>query len=232
MGTVQFSEFRDEVRFLLKNRADSNLTDGRIDRWINAAYRHMCLPAVHRFREVEATFDHTLVVNDNTYGVDETTIGRRIVGIQSVHHIQAAADTPTVTKRKVSPRNHRWFDQRTLNSGPTVSLYTTFQETMLVSQVPNATAADQLLRIRYWSEPDAMTQDADTTLLPSYYDEVLQIGAQWLAERALGYRDAAQLTKQDYVSMLNEGDNSEDLEAEDWGHQSDVNPNAQSSMGF
>jgi hypothetical protein len=228
MGTVTLIQFREETRFNLKNRTDANVTDARINRWINAAYRHMCLPAVHRFREVERTYDHTLVLADNSYGIDATTLGRQLVAIQSVHHIQAAADTPTVTKRRVSPRNIRWFNRRTLNSGPTVSLYAVHQETMYVSQVPDATSAGQLLRIQFWSEPDALTLDADTTLLPSYYDEVLQIGSQWVAERALGYRDAAQLTKQDYVSLLNEGDESAELEAENWDFQADVNPNAQS----
>lgn len=228
MGAVQFSEFRDEVRFLLKNRMDANVTDARIDRWINAAYRHMCMPGVHRFREMHATYDITLVSGTNSYSISETTVGAKIVAMRNVHNIIDVPETPTSRKRRLAPRNIHWFDRRTLVSS-TPSVYAIEGETLHIHGVPDATIAGQLVRLRFWRETAALTDDTDTTVIPSYYDEVLQIGSQWFAERALGYREAAELTKQNYVDLLNEGDVSEELEAEDWDYQVDVNPNEQSA---
>jgi len=232
MGTRTLAEFRAETRWLLKNRNDASLSDDRIDHYTNAAYRHMCMPRVHRFHEMQSVYDITLVNGTNAYSVSEATVGQKIVGISSVSNIITIPETPTSRKRRLTPRNIRWFDRRSLNTG-TPSAFAVEQETLYIHAVPGSSEAGQIIRVRFWREPATLALDTATTVLPNYYDEVLQIGSQFLTERGLGYRDAAQLTKQDYVAMLNEGDESMELEAEDWDFQVDVNPNAQSGgMGI
>jgi hypothetical protein len=212
--------------FNMKNRLDLNVTQTRQTRWVNAAYTHMCLPAVHRFREMQYTFDLTLATGDNDYAIDETTLGVKVVAVRSAHHILATAVTATAEKRRLSPRNIRWFDRRTLTTG-TPTVYAIDGETFYLHPVPTSDENGQFIRVRSWREPALLSGNTDTTVLPSYYDEVLLIGAQWMAERSLGYREAAELTKQDYVALLNEGHETEELEAEDWDFQVDVNPHAQ-----
>jgi hypothetical protein len=229
MGLLTLADFRAETRFNLKNRNDSGVTDTRIDRWINAAMLHMGLPSVHRFRELQRTYDITLVLDTNSYSLSQATIGFKLLAPRSVYNIIEVPETPTSRKRRLSPRNIHWFDRRTLSSG-IPSNYALDGETLFISGVPSATEAGQIVRVRYWSEPSPLTLVTDTTPYATYYDEVLVIGAQWVAERTLGYRDRAEMTKQDYIGLLNEGPEQEELEAEDWSFQVDINPNAQSEM--
>lgn len=223
MGTITLAELRTELKFNLKGRADVALSDARMDRWGNAAYRHMCLPNVHEFDEMKAVYDITLVSGTNEYTLAEATVGNKVVGMRSAHHILATTITATAQKRKLSPRNIRWFDRRTLISGaPTI--YTVETETLHVHPVPGSNETGQFIRVRFWKEPDTLSADSDVTVIASYYDEVLILGHQWMAERALGYTDRAEATKQNYIGLLNEGPTQSDVGAEDWDHQVDVNP--------
>lgn len=227
MGAITLAELRTETKFNLRGRADAAMSDARLDRWINAAYRHMCLPNVHKFTEMKAVYDFDLATNDNEYSVSKATVGSKVVGIRSAHHILATTITATAEKRRLSPRNIRWFDRRTLVTGaPTV--YVEEGETFYIHPVPTATHNGQWIRMRYWKEPTALSAVDDVTAIADYYDEVLVVGAQMFAERGLGYNDRAEATKQNYVGLLNEGVESDDLSAEDWDFQVDVNPNSQS----
>ncbi len=221
MGTITLSELRDETKFNLRGRSDAGLTDARLNRWVNAAYFHMCLPNVHPFTEMKATYDITLATGDNDYSISQATVGSKVVGVRSAHHILATGITAIAQKRKLSPRDIRWFDRRTLVTGaPTV--YAQEGEVLYVHPVPTSAENGQFIRMRYWKEPTALSADGDTTVLASYYDEVLILGAQMFAERGLGYGDRAEATKQNYVALLNEGPLSDDLEADDWDFQVDV----------
>ena len=227
MGVITLAELRTETKFNLRGRADAAMSDARLDRWINSAYRHMCLPNVHQFTEMKAVYDVALATGDNEYPVDRTTVGSKVVAIRSAHHILATTITATAEKRRLSPRNIRWFDRRTLVTGaPTV--YVEEGETFYIHPVPTSTQNGQWLRIRYWKEPTALSAVGDVTALGDYYDEVLVVGAQMFAERGLGYGDRAEATKQNYVGLLNEGASSDGLSAEDWDFQVDVDPNSQS----
>jgi len=228
MGTMTLEDFTDELQFNLKNRGDAGLTPARLARWVNVAYYHMCLPVVHDFREVHANQDIALVDGTYQYGIDEVLVGFKWVAFRSVFNIIDVPETATGRKRRVSPRAIQWFDRRVLVTG-TPQVYTVDGEQIFISNVPGPTEAGQFIRIRGWREPAALT-GTDTTVLPNYYDEVLVIGSQWVAERSLGYRDRAELTKQDYVALLNEGPNDGQLEAGMWDHQVDVNPNVQGEM--
>jgi hypothetical protein len=222
------SNFRDELVFNLKNRADAGLTDERLDRWINAAYRHMCLPTVHDFREMHTSVDITLVNGTHIYDIDEATVGEKIVAVRSVFNIIDIPETATGRKRVLRPRAVQWFDRRVLVTG-SAQVFTIDGESIAISNVPGATEAGQLVRIRFWAEPTRLTTGV-TTVLADYYDEVLVLGSQWIAERALGYRDRAEITKQDYIGLLNEGPEEGQLEGHMWDHQVDVNPNAQGEI--
>ena len=230
MGDITLSQIQTEVLYNLKNRSDTSLTTARMYRWINAAYRHMCLPSVHMFEELKVTYDITLVAGTYQHSLSAATLGFNLVYLRSAHHVQAtaAAETGTTQKRKLSPRNIRWFDRRTLTTGPP-TIWSCDGQTLYLSPIPTSDETNQLLRTRLVREPATLTA-TDTTVLPVYYDEVLIIGAQWMAERALGYTEKAELTKQDYVAMLNEGSESYELEAEDWDSHVDINPHAQEMM--
>jgi len=199
------------------------MSDTRLGRWINAAYRHMCLPSVHAFREMQGTYDVPLVTGTSSYSLSAATVGSKVVGVRSAHHILATTVLPTSTKRRLTPRNIRWLDRRTLVAGsPTV--YALEAETIHLHPIPTAAENGQFARVRYWKEPTALSAASSVTVLASYYDEVLLLGAQWMAERSLGYNDRAEATKQNYIGMLNEGPEQEQVEGEDWDFQVDVAP--------
>jgi hypothetical protein len=213
---MTLATFRDELSFVFDNRSDTGFSTARLNRWVNQAYLHCTHPTVHRHRELQATYTATLVTGTNEYSISAATVGFQITTIRNVFHIQAAAATPTARRRKLHPKSHLWFDERTIGSGqPTV--YAVDGTTLMISAVPTATENNQLVRLRVWREPALLALDADVTVLPTYWDRVLLLGAQWLAELDLGYRDRAELTKGDYMALINEPKDRMELEAQDTG---------------
>ena len=221
MGLVTLAEFRTDLRFDLLDRDD--VVDAWLDRRINAAYVHCCNPGVYPHREMESTEDFTLVLDDNELDIDPTTIGYQIVAIENMFYGAAAAYTPTVQKNKLYPKSYRWFTQRTLSSGSTPNAYGVYGETILIDPVPDANAAGNFIRAMLWREPERLTAVGEVTTIPANWDEIIQLGARWRAERDLGYREKAELTKQDYAALLNEYVERQDLEARDTGWEVEIN---------
>lgn len=79
-----------------------------------------------------------------------------------------------------------------------------------------------MLRVTYWQEPTVLSGDSDTTVLGPYWDRVLLRGAQWLLEYDLGFRELAVLTRQEYVSMINEKYDEYELNADDDTFQAEI----------
>jgi hypothetical protein len=152
----------------------------------------------------------TLATGINEYSISAATVGFQINAIIDVHHAAATAATlvPTTTKRKLYPKDGRWFDQRTMSA----TIPTAFAvgapgdavagEIIKISGVPRADENGQLVIIRCWREPAILAADGTTTVLPRAWDEVISLGAKWRAERDLGYKAAAELTLQDYAALI------------------------------
>ena len=73
-----------------------------------------------------------------------------------------------------------------------------------------------------WREPALLAADASVTVLSSLWDEIVLLASRWRAELHLGYRDLAEATKLDFVSLINEYKPFDELHGEDWDWSSEV----------
>jgi hypothetical protein len=220
MGTLQLSEFRTELQFLLFDRADGAVPDARLNRWINQSYRHVAYPSVYAHREMQARVDFGLVTDQNEYGLGPATIGpvmnpveasTQILGVYRVTHYFATTITPTTQRNKLKPRGIQDLDRRTLGSGPP-SRYAIDGDILYLDPVPTTTENGQRLQLRFWRQPTDLAANGDVTTIPDIWDEVILLGARWRAERDLGYQDRAELSKQQYAALLNEYQERQDIE--------------------
>lgn len=225
MGLLTLADFRSELLFDLKNRSDSAATSGltvtRQEMFIAYAYLHVTHPSVFRHRELQMAGTIPLVNGTNSYAFTPLSTFT-VTGIRYVCHVAAATDDPTQIHTKLLPHDEQWFYNRTMSSGGPPRDYATRGNNLLVSPVPGANEAGQVLVVGAWREPVGLSLDTDVTELPIVWDEIILLAARWRAELHLGYRDLAEATKLDFVSLINEFKTHEDLHGEDWDWVSEV----------
>ncbi len=219
MGTLTLLQFRTELLFDLKNRSDtdsSGVSTARLNLWVNWAYRHVGHPSVHKHRALQHNYTIALVDGTNQYTFNPTAASVNITGVRSVSHILGTTDTPTALRTKLYPRDVRWFEERSISTGPP-KIVAREGNQLWVDPVPGPNQDGQLLKVLGWRQPADLAADGDTTTIEGVWDEVILLGARWRAERDLGYRELAELTKQDFAGMINEYQDFQQLDAEDWG---------------
>lgn len=224
MGSLNLSQFRDELIFDLKNRTDRLTTDGlsddRLNLWINSGYLHVTHPSVFRHRELQHSYTIPLVNGTQSYifTPDGSVV---ITAIRYVTHVTAASDSPTAQRTKLFPRDAQWFQDRTQTSGAPREYYVR-NNRIFLGPVPSATEAGQVLVVGGWREPDLLVLDLAPTVLSTLWDEIVLLAARWRAELHLGYRDLAEATKLDFVGLINEYSSFEELHGEDFDWASEV----------
>lgn len=217
MGTLTLSQFRAELSFDLLQRNDAGFSDTRLNLWINWAYMHLAHPTVHYHRELETSYTYTLATGTNTLSMASGTVGFTPTHIRSVFWSEDdPSTTPTTTKAKVRPVSIQTHDQRIVPSGRPAQ-YAIDGTSLILLQSPSSTENGQYVTARFYREPADLSADSDTTVLGKYWDEVLSLGAKWRAEQRLGFRELAELTKQDYAALINEIADQPELEAADTG---------------
>ncbi len=226
MGTMQLSRFRANLLFDLRNRSDTVTSDGldttRLNEWINAAYLHITHPSVFLHRELRYRTTYALVNGQQAYTFSPDGSSVTIVGIRSLAHVAAATDDPTARRVKLTPRDEQWFEARSLSSSGPPRDYFVLGNTLRLSPVPGSAEAGQLLVLTGRRQPTLLSADADVTVLPSHWDEILLLASRWRAELHLGYRDLAEATKLDFAQLINEYQDFDRLHAEDWDWMADV----------
>ena len=214
MGTMILEDFRAELIFDLKNRTDTTTPDGldttRQNRYINAGYLHVTHPSVFRHRHMQYTASIPLIAAQDSYVFSPDPAAVRINGIRSVSHF----DPGTLRFVKLLPKDQQWFMSRSPQSGAPRE-YFVEADTINLNPIPTANEAGDLLVVSAWREPTLLAAGA-TTVLPSAWDEIVLLAARWRAELHLGYRDLAEATKLDFVGLINEYKDFEDLHGEDW----------------
>jgi hypothetical protein len=223
MGTMTLDNFRDELTFKLGNRGDSGMTAARLNRWINHAYAHMTYPSVHPFDELKATFDVTLATETGWEVGDidlDTEAGYVVLALRSVHYIDSSSPTYSDRRRRLTPQNIRWFDERTQSTGEPAR-YVVEGGSLLLDPVPSSSVNGNTLRVRCWRERVLLSGDGDTTVLPDYWDRVLMVGSEALAKIDLEYPDREEVLQR-YMDFLNDPDTQDMLEANDWGFEQAV----------
>jgi hypothetical protein len=221
MGVLTLEQIREEVYFDLGNRTDTAADSGtrrgvnetRLDLWINDALRHLGHPNVFVHRQLMHTFTLTMVDGTNSYTFDPAG-AVSISGIRFASYLRAAADSATVNKRKLKLADDQWFAERTLNTGEP-SIYAVEGDQLLLTPVPGASQAAQLVKVHAWRYPPLLVAGATTTLEPQW-DELLILGARWRAELHLGLLDLATETRANFAGLLNEYKDWRNANAEDW----------------
>ena len=208
MGDMTFVQLQDELKFTLGNRNDITATGGadpdRLKRWLNWTYRYMCLPGVRRHREVESQFDITLATTVAAYNIDGTAGFHMVDKPRHVtYYDTTGAITDLTTRRQVRPRNLQALQRRGPGSGPP-SFYDIRSGDIVFDPVPTSAETGRKVRVFCWKQPAALVNNGDLTILSAYYDLVLVTGAKWQAQFAMDYLEQAELTKQVFMSLLNE----------------------------
>jgi len=204
MGTIQLSQFRDELVFMLENRSDAALTDTHLDRWLNWAYCHISHPDVFDHREVQVRQDITLILNTFNYPISEAALGLKLLRIRQVTYLAAAAFNFTSRRVDVAYESITQHQSRTPRTGPNPNLYAIRGEELNIFPGPDSTAAGNILSLEIVRQPALLTLDTDVTVLPFMWDEILLQGALWRAQRDLGYKEIAEQTKQDFAALVND----------------------------
>lgn len=223
MGTWTIDNFRAELLFDLRNRTDRNTTDGvsddRLDAWINAGQLHVTHPSVFRHRELMYRYTLPLVAGTSEYVF--TPLGStNITAIRYVSHVDAATDDLTASRTKLLPKDIQWFQGRTYTTGAPRE-YHIVSNRIVVGPVPSAAEVGTVLAVGAWAEPRSLSLGFPTDL-STLWDEIILLAARWRAELHLGYRDLAEATKLDFVGLINEYKDFEQLHGEDWDWMSDL----------
>ena len=218
MGSMTLTDFRTELRENLDNRDD--VSDDRLDRWINHTYHHLTHPSVHKFEDLAVTYDITLVSGTQSYTLVSGTTGFRILGIRSVAYYHAAPGSidNSTRRHRLKPKPIQWFDDRQHPSSEPRYYTVGEDQTILLSATPNNT---NTVRLRVWREVADLTSEA-TTDIPEYFDEVLLTGSQAFSEFKLNMRDKANETFQLYNGLIGNLDNKMVLEANSWDLETTV----------
>lgn len=226
MGSLTLAQFRAELLFDLKNRSDTDamgLSETRQTRFVNDGYLHICDPAVFRHRELKHSYTIPLVNGTMAYTFTPTPGGVVIVGDPwSVAHVDAATDDFTAFRNKLFPHDEQWFQERSHVNQSQPRDYFTRGQQLFLSPIPGPNEAGQVLAVTAWREPALLVADSDPTVLSTKWDEIVLLAARWRAELHLGYRDMAEATKLDFVSLVNEYADHERRAAEDWGWSNEL----------
>lgn len=221
MGTRTLSQLRTDLTLMLDNRSD--LTDAQLNYWLNAALNHIGQPEVRWHRELESTYDITLVTDTSSYAVDATTVGAQILDIIDVTFYDATSIAETTERFDVQPREINWINKQTLSShssGP--RHYAWWRDTIFFSYIPNSTDNGKQVRLEIYVAPTDMSADSDTTGLADYWDRGVALGAKWMAELDLGYTEQAEASRQEYAGWINEKRDATMLGARDTRRRTQV----------
>lgn len=212
MGDLNLSTMRDEVTLGLLNQSSDDLTDPHLNRWINWAYRHVAHPKVFRHPELQGTQAVTLVEDDFDYALASDTL--------AVYNV-----TQTTTDYKVWPRSVRQLDELKRYTGARMSFYAIYARTLITFPTPNASAAGDVLTVRYWQRPAVLSGDSDVTVLPAEWDEIIVYGAIWRGWAFLQEHARKEQAKIDFAELLNDMTDVQGIQGEDTGQAFEVEVN-------
>lgn len=225
MGSQTLAGFRSDLVFDLENRADTGLTDARLNAWINWAYLHSTRPGVREHDEMRQRYDFTLVTSTNEYTLSRALTTNKVLGVYNVTHFAATTVDETATRTDVRPKNINWMDIRVKTNGAP-KFYAIdgngSNKILVFNTLPTTVENGQMVRVRFWGEPTLMATDAATTVLSEYWDTVIQQGALFRAKWVLGYREEAVADGQVYQQLINETLEDINITAEDTGQQAQI----------
>lgn len=198
MGVMTLGNFRSEVRYRLGNRND--ISNSRIDQWVNWAYFHLAQPSIHEHRSLQITGTPiSLVQGTNEYDVLPATIAF----ITSVSY-------PT-RRTLLDHVSINWMDRRDLTTQAQPSHYALFGESsagasrIIIYPTPSSTEAATTLTVRGVREPSVLTGVSGSNISEYRYvwDEAIVLGAVWRGWRDLSLPQAAD-AREEFSAIVND----------------------------
>lgn len=219
MGDLTLATMRDALTYDLFQRTD--LTTSQKDRWINWSYRHVSMPRVFRHRELQIDTQNliTLVTGQVSYDISAATLGMEVPYVYDVTYVDGpnAADLTRRRRKLYGGQDIREFENSYLAQGEPTHYALYGPNTLYINMRPTVTQNGNVVRLRGWRVPMALTDPAHTTVLLATFDEVILLGARWRGFRSLGRTEMAELAKGDFVGLLNDMQVPWTSDAEDWG---------------
>ncbi len=210
MGALTLSQLRGAVWLCLENRSDLDPATANgalfLNRWVNDAYRHVCLPSVYRQPAMQKSA--AVVADDATtnYALAADVFAIRYV-INETKGLRYVPDRPEEMREGTTGRDLTWGRE-----GSNLILR------------PTAGTDGDTIRYYYWARPALLTADGATTELEEYWDQIIiTLGAAYgaanigMMERADYYDDRA-------ARLINDHATPGAFEAEDRGWRNDPVP--------
>lgn len=216
MGTLTFTQVRDELRVQLGGRHDSTASDARLNLAINDGYRYIAQPNIYMHRELEANGTLTLVTDDVDYAL--SGLGATPQAIHSVYHHRATSIAPANTRVRLLATDLRRLEEQQFGAGEP-RYYTVYGNTLYIDRRPTSVQNGQLLRVFYWAPVTALSGASDVTVLRAEWDEVLVQAATWFMFKRLRMFAEAELAKVDLDATINNKLDLRRMEAEDLTEQ-------------
>jgi hypothetical protein len=202
MGTLLLSEIRDEVTEGLGNRTE--LTTANYNRFINLSYLHVSRPAIHPHYELRQSENITLLAATRAYPYDTSWRGTRSLYNSTLEYL-------------LHPEDIQDQDARSVTTVARPSHYAIEGINIVLSQIPNADAAGDVLVHRYWQRPILLVADGDTTVISPDWDEVIIAGALYRGWRRLNQHERMVEAREDYARLIREVQDEEKLFAKSRG---------------
>lgn len=210
MGVVTLEGFRTAVRLSLDDRSDLDTATGEalLNRWVNDAYRHVCLPSVFRQPAMQKSDDFTLAeaTDPPQYALPSDCYAVEFV----INETKAVRYTPD------QPRE--LLEQETGND----YLYGRRGNSLII-RASSATDGDTA-RVYYWARPALLTDDDDVTEIEEYWDQVIITLASAYGAANLGMLDKADYYDERAGRLINDHREARSFEANDRGWRNDVVP--------
>jgi len=239
MGILTQADFRDTIRFHLDS--NKSLTDAELDRFLNQAYIHVCQPHLYQHRELRFEYIVNGDGASNIIDIDDTTLGTgtnlwnshaqadgddvpldadiHLTAVESVTILDAADITHPIPLAGITRYPLRPIDpddeasQTHTDSGGVsrIATYAIVGRQIILDEVLEAT---QTAWIRLYLEPPRfVATTTDTTLINSYWDDVIVVGAAWRGYRYLGEFQRSEILRQEFGSMMRDAVDFEAVEA-------------------
>lgn len=213
MGVLTLAQFRVAVRLCLEDRTDLDpaTTNGALflNRWVNDAYRHVCLPSVYRHPAMQKSAAVTAATATTEYALAADVYAIRYV-INTTKGLRYTPERPEELREGTSGRDMTWA--REGNN--------------LILRVAAGGTNGDTVRYSYWARPALLTADGSVTEIEEYWDGIIVNLAAGYGAANLGMMERADYYDDRAMRLINEHRVPGAFEAEDRGWRNDVTPTA------
>lgn len=173
------AELRVQVRDRLDEPSSAFWTDVQINRWINEGVRD-----VARRGEVI----QTKVEIDSVSGAYEYDLPADVVRVYRVEYQDASDQVQSLEYRDFNSMDSVWWTRQKTTESSRPYWYTMwgYPPNLKLTVFPTPSQTDETIRVFYYSVPSAITGDNDTVVIPTGWEDMVILYAEYVALRKDG----------------------------------------------